>query len=176
MIVCTPEQYLPKYFGVKYAYIKAGAKTFPGHAYPRSKDGTAWLWHFLVKLNLSSSKLYLATDQSQNLMVIGSLNTLCHSCWFACQQRELVQGRDSLTMVSLGKFGSILILLIWTFIHICVCVYIHLVFMYIWYSFWAKKFPFHIERWPEWDLNPRPLAYWAHALTNDLSDQTLRCA
>ena len=40
---------------------------------------------------------------------------------------------------------------------------------YIWYSYWAKVFRFHIESWPEWDSNPRPRAYRAHALTTELS-------
>ena len=38
------------------------------------------------------SPFYLATTQSQYLMVIGrdgGLSTLCHSCGFACQQRVL---------------------------------------------------------------------------------------
>ena len=29
---------------------------------------------------------------------------------------------------------------------------------------------------PEWDSNPQPHAYHAHALTTELSGQTMRCA
>ena len=46
-------------------------------------------------------------------------------------------------------------------------------YIYIWYSFWAKVFRFHIESWPEWDSNPRPRAYRAHALTTELSGRTM---
>ena len=47
--------------------------------------------------------------------------------------------------------------------------------MYIWYSF-ELRFRFHIESWPEWDANPPPRAYRAHALTTELSGRTIRCA
>ena len=33
-----------------------------------------------------------------------------------------------------------------------------------------------MESWSEWDSNPRPRAYRAHALTTELSGQTVRCA
>ena len=36
---------------------------------------------------------------------------------------------------------------------------------YIWYSYWAKVFWFHIESWPEWDSKPQPRAYRAHSLS-----------
>ena len=39
-----------------------------------------------------------------------------------------------------------------------------------------RFFRFHIESWPEWDSNPRPRAYRAHALTTELSGRTMRCA
>ena len=67
-------------------------KTLPGPGYHHSKDGIVWLWHFLVNLYVYRSSVYLATAQSQYLMVIGrdgGLSTLCHSCRFACQQRVL---------------------------------------------------------------------------------------
>ena len=48
-----------------------------------------------------------------------------------------------------------------------ICIYMHT---------WAKVFRFHIESWPEWDSNPRPCAYRAHALTTELSGRTMRCA
>ena len=35
---------------------------------------------------------------------------------------------------------------------------------------------FHIGTWPKWDLNPQPRGYRAHALTTELSGQTVRCA
>ena len=50
------------------------------------------------------------------------------------------------------------------------------IYIYIWYSFWAKVFQFDIESWPEWDSNPQPRAYHAHALTTELSGRTVRCA
>ena len=67
-------------------------KTLPGPGYHHSKDGIVWLWHFSVNLYIYRSSVYLATAQSQYLMVIGrdgGLSTLCHSCRFACQQRVL---------------------------------------------------------------------------------------
>ena len=48
--------------------------------------------------------------------------------------------------------------------------------IYISYSFWAKVFRFHIESWPEWDSNPRPRTYLAHAPTTELSGRTMKCA
>ena len=48
--------------------------------------------------------------------------------------------------------------------------------IYIWYSYWAKVLRFHIESWPEWDSNPRPSGYRAHALTTELSGRTMSCA
>ena len=49
-------------------------------------------------------------------------------------------------------------------------------YIYVWHTFCAKVFRFHIESWPEWDLNPRPRAYGAHALTTELSGRMIRCA
>ena len=40
------------------------------------------------------------------------------------------------------------------------------IYIYMWYSFWAKVFRCYIESWPEWDSNPRPSAYRAHALNH----------
>ena len=37
-------------------------------------------------------------------------------------------------------------------------------------------FRFHIESWLEWDPNPQPCAYRAHAITTELSGRTMRCA
>ena len=34
----------------------------------------------------------------------------------------------------------------------------------------------YIESCPKWDSNPQPRAYHAHALTTELSGQTMRCA
>ena len=54
--------------------------------------------------------------------------------------------------------------------------------IYIWYSFWAKDFWFHIESWPEieswpkWDSNRWPYAYHAHTLTTELFGWTTRCS
>ena len=46
------------------------------------------------------------------------------------------------------------------------------IYRYIYIGF----FWLHIESWSEWDLNLQPHAYNAHALTNELSDQTIVCA
>ena len=54
-------------------------------------------------------------------------------------------------------------------------IYIY-IYIYIWYSFLTKVFRFHVESWPEWDSNPRLCAYCAHALTTELSGQTMKCA
>ena len=50
------------------------------------------------------------------------------------------------------------------------------IYIYIWYSFWAKVFRFHIGSWPEWNTNPLPRTHRAHALTTELSGQMMRCA
>ena len=50
------------------------------------------------------------------------------------------------------------------------------IYIYIWYSFWAKVFRFHIESWPEWNTNPPPRTHRAQALTTELSGQMMRCA
>ena len=42
--------------------------------------------------------------------------------------------------------------------------------------FELRCFRFHIESWPEWDLNPQPRSYCAHALTTELSGQMMKCA
>ena len=50
------------------------------------------LWHVLVNFHIYSSPFYLATTQSQCLLVIGKdygLNTFYHSWELACQQRLL---------------------------------------------------------------------------------------
>ena len=39
-----------------------------------------------------------------------------------------------------------------------------------------KVFRFHIESWPEWDTNLRSRIYRAHALTTELSRQTMSSA
>ena len=44
------------------------------------------------------------------------------------------------------------------------------------FKYLAKVFPFHIESWPEWDSNPGPRAYRAHAVTTDLSGGMIRRA
>ena len=57
-----------------------------------SKDQMVSLCHFLLNLYIFIAPCYLATAQSQYLMVIGrdgSLSTLCQSCGLACQQRAL---------------------------------------------------------------------------------------
>ena len=51
-------------------------------------------------------------------------------------------------------------------------IYINNIYIYIYIGF----FWLHIESWSEWDLNLQPHAYNAHALTNELSDQTIVCA
>ena len=61
------------------------------------------------------------------------------------------------------------------YIYVCMYIYIY-IYIYVWHSFCAKVFRFHIESWPEWDLNPRPRAYGAHALTTELSGRMIRCA
>ena len=50
------------------------------------------------------------------------------------------------------------------------------IFRYIWYSFWAKVFWFHVESWPKWNTNPQPRVDCAHALTTELPDRTMRRA
>ena len=50
------------------------------------------------------------------------------------------------------------------------------IYIYIWYSYRAKVFRFHIEIWPELDSNPPPCAYRAHALTTEVSGRTMKCA
>ena len=44
------------------------------------------------------------------------------------------------------------------------------------YIYIAKVFRLHIESWPEWDSNPRPCAYCAHALTTETTGRTMICA
>ena len=57
--------------------------------------------------------------------------------------------------------------LIYQSIYLFIYIYIHIyIYIYVWYSFWAKVFRFYIESWPEWDSNPRPHAYRAHALNH----------
>ena len=53
---------------------------------------------------------------------------------------------------------------------VCGHIYIYILYMVF---IWAKIFPFHIDSWPEWDSNPWPCAYRAHALTTELSSQTM---
>ena len=60
-------------------------------------------------------------------------------------------------------------------------IYIYIKDIDIWYivfilRFWAKVFWFHIESWSEWDSNPWPHAYCAHALITELSGWMIRCA
>ena len=67
-------------------------KTFPRPVYRHYKDEVVWLLHFLVNFHLYGQPFYLATTQSQCLMVIeidGGLNTLCHLFRLVCQQRVL---------------------------------------------------------------------------------------
>ena len=44
------------------------------------------------------------------------------------------------------------------------------------YGIQDEVFRFHIESCPEWDPNQRPHGLRAHALTTELSGQTMRCA
>ena len=53
-----------------------------------------------------------------------------------------------------------------------ICIYLLYVYMYYMYIYMR----FHIESWPEWDLNSQPRAYHAHALTTELSGRTMGCA
>ena len=91
---------------------------FPGSDYLHYKDGIVSLSPFLVTVEIYSSPFYLATAQSQSLMMIGrnsGLSTLCHNCRFACQQKVLkmfpgpgfTQIWDSLTMTFFVKFGYV---------------------------------------------------------------------
>ena len=57
-----------------------------------------------------------------------------------------------------------------------ILMYICIYYIYIWYSYWAKVFRFHVESWPEWESNPWPRAYCVHALTTELSGWMMRCA
>ena len=43
-------------------------------------------------------------------------------------------------------------------------------------GFELRFFDFHLGSWPEWDSNPQPRAYRAHALTTEISGQTMRRA
>ena len=49
-------------------------------------------------------------------------------------------------------------------------IYIY-IYIYI-IHFELRFFDFHVKSWPEWDSNPRPCAYRAHALTTELSGRT----
>ena len=67
-------------------------KTFPGPGYLHSKDGVVWLWHSLVNLYiwLTISSCYYPIPLILGLIGRdGGLSTLCHSHWFARQQRVL---------------------------------------------------------------------------------------
>ena len=51
-------------------------------------------------------------------------------------------------------------------IYICIFYIFYIyIYIYIWYSFWAKVFRFHKERWLEWDSNQRPRSYFGKVLT-----------
>ena len=45
---------------------------------------------------------------------------------------------------------------------------------YIWYSFGAKVFRFHIESWREWDSNPRPRAYRLRVIISSQNTKMIR--
>ena len=67
-------------------------KTFLGPGYLHSGDGVVWLWHILANLYiwLTISSCCGSIRLALGLIVRdGVLNTLCHSCGFAYQQREL---------------------------------------------------------------------------------------
>ena len=55
--------------------------------------------------------------------------------------------------------------------------YIYIIYIYIYAIHFELRFlQFYIKSWSEWDLNPQPHAYCAHALTTELSAQKMRCA
>ena len=55
-------------------------------------------------------------------------------------------------------------------------IYIYIYIYDIHFELRFFDFGFHIESCPQWDSNPRPCAYCAHALTTELSGQTMRFA
>ena len=73
-------------------------KTLPGTGYLHSHDGVVWLWHPLVNLHiwLTISSCYDSIPSAWGLIGSdGGLSTLCHSCRFSCQPRELKTFRAS---------------------------------------------------------------------------------
>ena len=72
--------------GLGFASWQIALKMFPD--YWHYKDEIIWPWHFLLSFDICSSTVYLATTQSQCLILKGrdrGLNALCHSCGFLCQ-------------------------------------------------------------------------------------------
>ena len=57
---------------------------------------------------------------------------------------------------------------------ISISIYLSIYLSYL--SIYLFVFRFHIESWPEWDSNPQPCVYHAHAQTTELSGRTMRCA
>ena len=67
-------------------------KMFPGPDYLRPEDGVVWQWHSLANLHIW---LTISSCFDSFLLALGltgrngGFRTLCHSCWFACQQSVL---------------------------------------------------------------------------------------
>ena len=80
----------------RFSWWERVLKTFPGPGYLCSEDEVVWLCHLLVNLyiwpTISSCYSSILSTLDVSLGLIGrdgGLSTLCHSCRFACQQREL---------------------------------------------------------------------------------------
>ena len=78
--------------GCGFAYQQRVLKTLPGPSYLRFQDAVVRLWHFMVNLYIWITISFCYGSIPLNLGLIGrdgGLNTLCHGCKFACQQRVL---------------------------------------------------------------------------------------